>query len=172
MIISKKYQDKSLLLYQGALTVNLISILGNHIRLFLNHETKPLQLIFKVFIELAQNVSYYSVETLQVKSGVYCGVGWVSVQEFIDHYRVSTGNQIKTDDGPKLLNYCNEINSFDEEQLRKLKRDTRSQAMVRDIGAHIGLIQSCIISGNKLIFTISEEDQSNHFFTISARIDK
>jgi hypothetical protein len=172
MIIKTEYQDNSLLVYQGPVTVNLVSFLGNYIRSFLNHETKVLQRIFRIFIELTQNVSYYSAETRQVKNGVYCGAGWFSLQEFSDHYKITTGNHILVEHGSKLIIYCNEINSLNEEQLRKLKRDTRSQAMVRDVGAHIGLIQTSIISGNKLEYHILPESDSYSFFIISTKVDK
>ena len=160
------------MLYQGTLTVNLISILGNHLRLLLSNDFKGLQKIFKIFIELSQNVSYYSAETTEVNNGVYSGAGWVSVQEMDDHYRISTGNLIKPEDGPKLIHYCEEINSLGEEELRKLKRDIRSEAMVRDIGAHIGLIQTSILSGNKLGYFITEGTDTRPVFTLETRINK
>jgi hypothetical protein len=86
--------------------------------------------------------------------------------------RVTTGNRIKSEHGPKLISYCNEINSFDEVQLRKLKRDIRSQALERDTGAQIGLIQTSIVSGNKLDYKIVPEDSENGFFIISTKTSK
>jgi len=172
MIIRKEYQEKSLMLFQGILTVNLISILSNHLRLMLNHDFKALQKIFKIFIELTQNVSYYSAETLEITSGVFCGAGWVSVQETDEHFQVTTGNRIKPADGPVLTKYCEEINSLTEEQLRKLKREIRSEALVRDTGAHIGLIQTSILSGSKLDYTITEDSDGNPVFILAAKILK
>ena len=172
MIIKNEYQNNSLLLFQGTLTVNLISILGNHLRILFNDDYKALQKIFKIFIELAQNVSYYSDDTREVTTGMHCGAGWVSVQEHKDYYQVSTGNAIKPEDGTTLIRYCQEINAMAEEQLRKLKREIRSEAMVRDTGAHIGLIQICLLSGNKLDFVVNDEPGSKPTFTVSARIDK
>lgn len=123
-------------------------------------------------MELTQNVSYYSAEIVSVKSGVSCGSGWVSVQDFDDYMKVTTGNRIFVEHGPKLMTYCNEINAYDNEQLRKLKRDIRSQALERDTGAQIGLIQTSIISGNKLDFKITSESENEHYFIISAITSK
>lgn len=159
-------------MFQGTLTVNLISILGNHLRLLLNHDFKGLQKVFKIFIELAQNVSYYSADTFEVNTGLFCGAGWVSVQDSKDHYRITTGNLIRTQDGPVLTRYCEEINSLSEEDLRKLKREIRSEAMVRDTGAHIGLIQTSILSGNKLDFSIISESDENQVFILATKINK
>jgi len=172
MIIKNEYQENALLLYQGALTVNLISILGNHLRILINDDFKGLQKIFKIFVELSQNVSSYSDEKREVNNDVFCGVGWVSVQETDTHYRVSTGNVIKPGDGPKLIRYCQDINSLSEENLKKLKREIRSEAMVRDIGAHIGLIHTCLLSGNKLDYIVAEEPGSRLSFTLTTRINK
>ena len=171
MCIDNEYQKDSLLMFKGAFTVNLISILGNHLRLLINYDSKTFQKVFKIFIELTQNVYYYSVETTDLGDGIHGGSGWVSVQESADSFRITTGNKIHSEDAPKLVQYCNEINSLNDEEHRKLKRDTRSQAMVRDTGAHIGLIQTSIVSANKLAFSITENDNHGEF-VLSATIQK
>jgi len=172
MNIPIENQEKSLLIYKGAFTVNLISILGNQIRLLPEIDFRIVQKIFRIFMELTQNVSYYSAEVVSVKSGVSCGNGWVSVQDYDDYMKVTTGNRILAEHGTKLFSYCNEINSFNNEQLRKLKREIRSQALERDTGAQIGLIQTSIFSGNKLDFKIVQEIQENDYFIISATTSK
>ena len=172
MIIAKEYQEKSLLIYKGAFTVNLISILGNQIKLLPEINFKTVQKLFRIFVELTQNVSYYAAEVVNVKSGVSCGSGWVSVQNFDDYLRVTTGNRIKPEHRDKLVSYCEEINAFDDVQLRKLKRDIRSQALERDTGAQIGLIQTSIISGNKLDFEIVPDGKEAFFFIISTKTSK
>lgn len=172
MIIAKEYQENSLLIYKGAFTVNLISILGNQIRLLPEIDFKTVQKLFKIFMELAQNVSYYSAEVVNVKSGVSCGSGWVSVQLFDDYFRITTGNQVKSEHEAKLTEYCNEINGYTEADLRRLKRDIRSQALERDTGAQIGLIQTSIISGNKLDFELLPDGNESGFFIISSKTSK
>jgi hypothetical protein len=172
MIIPKEFQERSLLIYQGVFTVNLLSVLGNHIRLLPGHDTLQLQRIFKVFIELTQNVSYYSNLSVQLKEGISCGVGWVTIQEFDNDYQVSTGNPIKPEHGPKLKDYCLEINSMEEDSLKSLKRKTRAQAMLRDTNAQIGLIQTGLISGSKLGFEITNGSEKEAFFRISATVSK
>jgi hypothetical protein len=61
---------------------------------------------------------------------------------------------------------------MDEESLKTLKRKTRAEAMVRDTNAQIGLIQTGLISGNKLDFEISANENGIGFFRISAVISK
>jgi len=172
LIIKEEYQQNCLLTYQGPITVNLVSFLGNYIKSFINYDNKVLVRLFKIYIELTQNVSYYSAETMEVKNGVNCGVGWFTLQEFDETFRITTGNRIRKADAEKLTGYCKEINDLDEENLRDLKRKTRAQAMVRDVGAHIGLIQTSLTSGSKLDFSIDALSKIHSFFTISTNILK
>lgn len=172
MYIAIENQKNSLMIYKGAFTVNLISILGNQIKLLPEIDLRIVQKLFRIFMELTQNVSYYSAEVVNVKSGVSCGNGWVTIQDFEDYMRVTTGNRIKPEHHEQLIKYCNEINSYDNLQLRKLKRDIRSQALERDTGAQIGLIQTSIISMNKLDFQIISDQAENDFFIISTKTSK
>jgi len=171
-MIREEYQQNCLISYQGPITVHLISFIGNYIKSLINYDVKIMVKLFKIFIELTQNVSYYSAESKQVKDGINCGVGWFSVQEFENSLKITTGNKILKTDAPKLINYCNEINSLNEEELRELKRKTRAQAMVRDVGAHIGLIQTSLVSGNKLNIKIDPISNIHSFFTISTEVTK
>ncbi|MBN1413683.1 MAG: SiaB family protein kinase [Bacteroidales bacterium] len=170
--IKEEYRQNSLITYEGPITVNLVSFLGNYIKSFIDFDNKVLVRLFKIYIELTQNVSYYSAETMQVKNGVNCGVGWFVLQELKDSFRITTGNKILKTDAAKLISYCNEINGLNEEELRELKRKTRAQAMVRDVGAHIGLIQTSLTSGNKLDYNIDAINKLYSFFTISTKVIK
>jgi hypothetical protein len=172
MKITDDYQGNALLLYKGAFTVNLISTLGNQIKLLPEIDIRVVQKLFKIFMELTQNVSYYSAETAHIKSGVSCGNGWVSLQNMDDYFQITTGNRINPEHGGKLVSYCTEINTYDEAELKKLKRDIRSQAMERDTGAQIGLIQTSIISGHKLDYKILSDHSEKDFFIISTRTTK
>jgi len=172
MIIPKEYQENPVLMYHGTFTVNLISILGNHLRILLESDTRVIQRVFKIFIELAQNVCYYAADTSAIKNGTECGKGWVSVQDMGSFYLITTGNVLKPGDGEKLTQYCLEINGLEPEALKALKRDIRSQGMVRETGAHIGLIQISLLSGSKLFHTILDDPRSGNSFIISARVNK
>jgi hypothetical protein len=172
MIADPKYQENALMFYQGPVTVNLISYLGNYIQSFLPLDGRMFQRIFRIFVELTQNVSFYSDDIKEGKNGSSCGGGWFSIQDLEDQYRLTTGNLIKTPDGPKLEAYCSEINSLEEEALRKLKRDIRSNAMMRDISAQVGLIQIGILSNHPLEYQITKIDRLQSFFIVSTRISK
>ncbi|MCK7530139.1 MAG: DUF6272 family protein [Marinilabiliales bacterium] len=69
--------------------------------------------------------------------------GWVSVQELEEC--ITTLQQVillNRGIADTLIRYCQDINSLSEEELRKLKREIRSEALAKETGAHIGLIQT------------------------------
>jgi hypothetical protein len=140
--------------------------------MIINNDSKIVSKIYKVFIELTQNVSYYSAESKEINQGLYSGIGWFSLDEFEEYYKFTTANLILKEHAPILHKNCNEINTMNEFELRELKRKTRGQAKIRDIGAHIGLIHTGLITGNSLEFNIDEIDDKYSYFTISAKLDK
>ncbi|NJK84957.1 MAG: hypothetical protein HC906_02265 [Bacteroidales bacterium] len=44
----------------------------------LKYDHSVVKKMFRVFIELAQNVSYYSAENIEIEQGMKSGVGWFS----------------------------------------------------------------------------------------------
>lgn len=169
---NKNYQEEKVLSFHGPLTISLLSFAGNYLKLIINTDQVLVSRLYKTFIELTQNVSYYSAEVKEIDKGIKSGIGWFLLNEYSKHFIFTTGNLIKKEDGYKLKRNCDEINSLNEEELRKLKRKTRGEAKIRDIGAHIGLIQTGLLSGHPLDFKISEVNSKHSYFTISVRLDK
>ncbi len=168
----KDCHAKKVLSFHGPLTISLLSFISNYLKLIIKTDQVLLSRLYKIFVELTQNVSYYSAEVREVEKGITSGIGWFILYEYEKYYLFSTGNLIKRNDAYKLTRNCTEINSLSEENLRVLKRETRSQAKIRDIGAHIGLIQTSLLSGNSLDFNISEVNSKHSYFTLSVKLDK
>lgn len=164
--------SNNLLFYNGPISIEMVSFMANHIRDLLVDNERISKKIFKVFIELTQNVSYYSANLIKgsEKYGASRGIGYVSVDPVENGYTVTTGNLIQVTHGPILEKNCGEINKLDEVELRELKRKTRTQAAVRDVGAHIGLIHTGLISGSKLNVEIEPVDDNFSYFTIRVLI--
>jgi hypothetical protein len=169
---NKINHGEKILSFHGPLTIGLLSFVGNYLKLVINTDQVLASRLYKIFIELTQNVSYYSSEVKEIEKGIKSGVGWFLLNEYSKHFIFTTGNLIKKEDGHKLSRNCNEINSLNEEELRLLKRRTRGEAKIRDIGAHIGLIQTGLLSGHPLDFKISDINSKHSYFTISVRLDK
>ena len=162
----------NILCYHGPINIDIISFMGNYLKQHIETAAVNLGRIYKVFIELTQNVSYYSARQHDSKRSFGTGIGWFAIEEEGNVFLVRTGNFILKEHGPILEKNSREINALNEEELRELKRKTRGQASMRDIGAHIGLIQTGLISGNALNLTIDPIDDKYSFFTVTARINK
>jgi hypothetical protein len=164
----------NILSYHGPLNIDFISFSANYIRDMIQADPRITKKIFKVFIELVQNVSYYSAQVREneKKPDSRRGIGWYYIDELEDHYLLSTGNLISKSHGPILEKNCREINSLNESELRDLKRKTRSQADIKDIGAHIGLIHTGLMSDAPLDIKITPIDDEHSFFRIKVIIEK
>ena len=100
------------------------------------------------------------------------GIGYFRVYEAPEHYIITTGNKILSEHNTILRQNSEEINRLGEEELRELKRKTRTQANIRDIGAHIGLIQTGLLTGNQIELKFDPIDELYSYFTISAKVNK
>jgi len=162
----------NIICYHGTINIDLISFTSNFMKQQINTNTTILGKIYKVFIELTQNVSYYSADQQDNRRTFGSGKGWFKIDEESDSYVISTGNKIFKEHGNILIKNSSEINSLNENDLRELKRKTRSLAPIRDIGAHIGLIQTGLITSNQIYVNIEPIDNIYSLFTISAKVNK
>jgi hypothetical protein len=158
--------------YHGPIDIDLVSFFSNYMKQNIKANSIVISRIYRVLIELMQNVSYYSADQYYNDRKYGSGIGWFRLDEQENAFVISSGNRIFSKHGPVLEKNCNEINTLSEEGLRELKRNTRRQASVRDIGAHIGLIQAGLLTGNKLDLEIKAIDKIYSFFTISAKVNK
>lgn len=166
---------KNVLSYHGPINIDLVSFMANYMKEVVVADQAVTKRLFKVFIELAQNVSLYSAQSKKgwkTPDEINRGIGWLQIDENEQDFTVATGNLIRSEHGQVLQRNCEEINMLEEAELRELKRKTRNQAGIRDIGAHIGLIHTGLISGNPLDIEISPVDDKFSFFRITVRIDK
>ena len=161
-----------ILSYQGPINIDLISFISNYLKQHIKANSTVAGRMNKVMIELVQNVSYYSADQFSNIRSYGSGIGWFKVGEQEDYFTITTGNKILNEHGPVLEKNCREINALDEDQLRELKRKTRSQASIRDIGAHIGLIQTGLLTGNSLSMKLELINEQYSFFTLTARVNK
>ena len=73
--------DKTLLSYKGPFYIELISVFGTNIRNFNDVYINARKKLFKIFIELSQNVSNYSEDFHMVNNIQRIGVGELDVKE-------------------------------------------------------------------------------------------
>ena len=149
-----------------------MGLIGNHIRGLISMNPQASKKVFKVFIELAQNIAQYSAEKNIIGDYIGAGVGSLVIVEYPDYFQIVTGNVIKNENLGPVIDKCELINTLDKEGLRKLKRKQLKQNDATRSGADIGLIQLAITSDNPLDIEVRPIDKKFSFFTIRVKINR
>ncbi len=161
-----------LIFYKGPVTAVILAEISSDIRNKFSEDAKTSRKVFSVFMELAQNVLYYSAERVSF-NGRKDSVGTILLTEDEDSYIFSCGNLIETNYLNELLDNIETINSMDMEQLREYRRSQRGRpSSEKSKGAGIGLIHVAIVSANPLDIEFREVADGNSFFSITAKVDK
>lgn len=165
--------DQEILIsYKGPFDKYIIAKLGGKIKMLEDLKTKEGKKIFKIFIELAQNVSFYSAENSKLGEDKNTGVGSLLIGENPDHYIFATGNSVSEKDKTILEEKCKIINSLNREDLRKFKREQRTLLPGTKGGAHIGLVMVALITGRELEVEFVKINEKYYYFTITVSIEK
>lgn len=166
-------QSKNLLIsYKGPVTPVIMAEISRDIREQLSDYPRASRKIFSIFMEMAQNILFYSAEKIYY-AGRTESVGVLQLSDTVGNYIFSCGNIVSNSDIGQLADSCNTINSLDKEELRRLKRYQRRQPQAdRSQGAGIGLVQVAILSNNPLEIEVYEIDEKHSFFSLFVTIDK
>lgn len=163
--------DRNVLIsYKGPVTDVIMSEISRDIRNKFAESPRISRKLFSVFIELAQNILYYSAEKV-IFGGRRDSVGTIMVTTHDDFFYFECGNLVEQQYAGELLESCDKINSLSREELRKYKRETRNNpAGSRSKGAGIGLIQTALTSGNPLEVDFKKVNEQFSFFTLSVKV--
>ncbi len=160
--------------YVGPFDNNILTVLAENIEGSLWEDPNMGRKFFKIFIELAQNISFYSKEVSLVGTDNETGEGTLIINEYNDHFVFSAGNLVDRTDITKLMDKCEQINTADREGLRKMKRELRNREheTIKG-GGNIGLVHVALVSGYPLNYKLIDlKDNNEGFYIISVRIDK
>ncbi|EAY24755.1 SiaB family protein kinase [Microscilla marina] len=164
-------QENILLSYKGPVTDFLLTEFSNDIRTQLREERKAGKKVFSIFMELAQNVLYYSREMDGFDGGDKVGI--LAVIELDTCYKVMTGNMIPAESVPQLVAKCKKINSLDRDALRAYKRELRdSPPHSGSKGAGIGLVQVALTANNVLDAHMEQTDKDHYMFVLTVTVPK
>ena len=156
--------------YIGPFDRNVLISLGLNIRENLKDNATQAKKFFKIFIELAHNISLYSLEKDRGN-----GCGTIIINEFLEYFTLTGGNIITQVQKEHLQTRINYINSLNREQLREFKRKLLSQTTSDSNSGNIGLVQIALISRHPLevkFVPLNSQHKTNYFYIISVRIDK
>ncbi|EAY25599.1 SiaB family protein kinase [Microscilla marina] len=159
-----------ILSYKGPLTDVLLAEFSRDIREKLKENRKAGKKVFSVFMELSQNVLFYSKEINHF--GDQDKVGTLVILQTENEYRVITGNLITTESASILLDKWKTVISLDRDALRDYKRKLRDAPREGESkGAGIGLVQVALTSDD-LEVKIKRINDKFSFFALFANIAK
>lgn len=168
-------KDSILICYKGPFLERVLTLIGEKISILIQDDPRLNKKIFSIFIELAQNIAYYSEERHQEtkENGKSYGKGTFIISESPDYYTLTSANLIKESWAQEILEKSELINSLDTESLRKLKRDLRNQPRHEgQLGGNIGLVDIALKAGTSLKVDVIEVDEAFSFFSLSIDVPK
>ncbi|MFP4620654.1 MAG: SiaB family protein kinase [Bacteroidales bacterium] len=164
---------RSLIAYEGPFFIDLLTIFGNYLKIMTENNSLIQKKLFKIYVELSQNVAYYAEEYITIESeSKRIGIGELRITEDLDQFQLMTKNLVKIKDANLLSQRCDIINNSSLEELKGLKRELRKSSESNKLGARIGLVQARLISNNHLDFDIIEKDRYYSYFKLTIKFDK
>jgi hypothetical protein len=161
---------KVLLSYKGPWDEHILVSIGNYIRSIDKNNPKIGLKIFKIFMELAQNMSLYSAEFSKLDTEKRVGIGSMLIREEDGCYYFYSGNLVKNKDIIPIIDKCDVINSLDRDELREFKRKQRNMPRGEFGGANIGLIQIALTSNHPLDIKVTPITEEDSFFSVCVTI--
>jgi hypothetical protein len=160
--------------YRGPVDERVMTVIGENIEILTNDgNDKSKSKIFKIFMELAQNVWLYSAESCKTVSGKQLGMGSLVIGEFGGAYTFVTGNMVKNTDIEPVIEKCEIINSLDRDSLREYRREQRRLAnQGKKNSGNIGLIQVALTAESPLDIELTPVNEDESFFSIAVKIKK
>ena len=162
--------EKLYLNYDGPFTIQVISIFAKLLENVMASANVKRKL-YRIFIELAQNLALYSHNRVQLSDDAEIGKGQVSIIDNPDSFKCITINRVLKDQADFLVKNCSEINNTSTDVLQLRKKSLYKSANFEDSGAHIGLIMISIYSENPIDAEIIRTN-GELFIKISATINK
>jgi len=173
----KMCERKIVLDFQGAISqdmlVGMAELVKNKFITDLG-QTGLVKRIFSIFVEMAQNIAFYSEERVRLENhDTDVGVGIIMVSEVEKKiYNITSGNLVKTAAIPRITRHCDCINHMEKDDLKKFYKE-RIKA-VRETGRHgagVGLIDIARKSGSPIVYKVTDVDDTNSFLVLSVKID-
>ena len=159
--------------YTGSFDSQILSVIAKNVENKFSKDPLLNKKLFKIFIELAQNIALYSAERVShSKDTIYSGYGSIFIKEFEDNYTVYTGNMANIDDINPAIERCKTINSLSRKKLREYKRERRRMPAGKKGGGNIGLIQISLMANNPIDYKVINIDENKYFYILAIKINK
>jgi hypothetical protein len=118
---------------------------------------------FLILVELLQNVSRHSLDTVQ-RDGIF------SISNDISGYSIAVGNVVDDATKDELIKKIDELNAMEIDELKQLyKKTLRDGSFSEKGGAGLGLIEIARKSRDKLSYSFDELAPGKFFFTFNVK---
>ena len=158
--------------YQGPIENNVFLAIDKYSKVIREKYPDASRKLYKIFIELTQNIVYYSSEKFITPDDVKIGCGAIYIYSTDEHIVITTANPVFNTEIDNLIERINYINSLERPALREYKRKQRRKPSNIKGNANIGLIQTTLTSANPLKADAHKIDDTNSFFILNVFIDK
>ena len=172
----KMEDDKIVLSFKGMFTAELLTSILNILEskmVSLEISPKKKRRVFNVLVECFQNLYHHIEQVSEDKEMIeYQKSALIMVRYNDGEFMVRTGNFIKKEAIPELKFKLGQINSLDQEELRKLYREKLEKGERTEKGtAGLGFIDIARKSKSKLQFDFIDVDDSIGFFCLDVVIN-
>jgi Family of unknown function (DUF6272) len=160
------------LCYQGPFEQDIISTMGHELRHSTASHGYASWKLFAVFVELAQNIHFHSIERNQTDLQKE-PVGVILVEELAHSFQVTTANLVPATSVEKIRNRCEAVNQLSPRELRKYKNQLLSNAVEDNLtGGNIGLVQVVLLSQEQIYFELKPINAEATLFVLTSVIKK
>jgi len=171
--MAKDFLDNECLLhYKGPFCIHILVTLSNYIKEMVDANIVVKNRIYKIFLEVAQNINYYSAVKSRVDSTGLSGVGMFSLSDEEDCFTMMASNIITEMQYRRLEESMREIQGLSTVEIRKLRSVKRLRQPLHDSAGHIGMIQIALLAGNKINYSIVEKGKGLYKYSIVVMVNK
>jgi len=153
--------------FNGPINAALIEEIGRALRDYLNHQQEAPSAvadIFSVYIEMTQNIRRYADQHPELAGASNAAI---IVSREDDHYVVSAGNVVASDDGVALKERVAGLSGLDRAALKALfKTQLRQPREGLNGSAGLGLIDMARKASRPLSATVREIDAARSFLSL------
>jgi len=172
---NKMCNENIVLDFQGVMSQDLLVGMAEMIKNKFTQKfgkTLIVKKMFSVFIELAQNIAYYSYERVELEKGKEkVGAGIIVVTEQDTYYTITSGNKIENVNAKKVVDQCEFLNKLNEAELKAHYKETlRAPRPEGKKGGGVGFVEILRKSKSKLEYRITPIDEKHSFLVLSVKI--
>ncbi len=172
-ILTELLADYKTVSYSGAFDGAVLSAFAKKVESDLTNNPKLNKKIFKIFVELAQNIALYSSDKVITDDKTnFNGFGIFIIREYAEKFQLISGNMAFVEDAKIAYDKCNKINTLSRDELRNMKRELRKRPAGQKGGGNIGLVQIVLTANNYIDNEIIDIDSHHSFLIFSVDINK